>query len=351
MEADVTRCLIDSGHTVEAFAVYDDVFSLVRKLKESAPDIVFNIMESFRGDRSHEPKIPALLDLLGVPYTGSGPEGLYLCKDKPTTKKLLMCNGVKTAPFVVSSRREPLKSFSELRYPVFVKPAAAESSEGIGRKSYARHERAACDRANFIHQQYASDALIEEYIDGRELYVGVIRTEPIIVLPPVELLFTRTPDAVPLFATSSVKWNNQYRKRWGIRSGTPRALPEGAAEEIARIATRTCAALKIRGMARLDLRLAPDGEIYVLEVNSNPPLARDDTLPRAAASVGICYARLIGALVEMAAAGPAEPLAGLSERLCCRFLVPPQQLPQRAPACTCVRASLPAHGTASLSSS
>jgi D-alanine-D-alanine ligase len=301
-EADVMRCLLDVGHEVEAYALYGDVPALMHKLATFEPDVVFNSVEMVRAERGNEPKLAALLDLLGSRYTGSGPVGLGLCKDKPTAKKILAFHGVRTADFVVSERARPLRALRGVIYPVLVKPADREASEGIDRSSYARSQQAALARARYLHRRFHSDALIERFIHGRELHVGALVTKPLTVFPAIELFHDALPGSTPHFATSSTKWNDGYRKRWHVFSNAARPLPPWVQSEIATILAESCAALKIRGAVRLDLRLDADGHLHVLEVNPNPSLGRDDALPRAAASVGICYPRLLSALLRLAIA-------------------------------------------------
>src|SRR5215813_9424134 len=162
-EADVLQCLQRLGHEVETLAVFDDVTQIVEKLRASAPDVVFNLSESFHHDRSHEPNIPALLELMKVPYTGSGPDALLLCKDKALAKKVLTYHHVRLPNFVVSRREHPLRSLKRFKYPAFVKPLSEESSDGISQASFVKTEAEAIERWRFLHQKFECDALIEEY--------------------------------------------------------------------------------------------------------------------------------------------------------------------------------------------
>ena len=160
-EADVLRSLCALGHAVETLAVFDDVVPIVEKVKSFDPDVVFNLTESFHDSRIHEPSIPALLNLLKVPYTGSGPDGLMLCKDKSLAKKIIAYHGVPVAHSVLSARSNPRRKLEGLTFPAFVKPIGHESSDGISRSSFARNEGEALERSRFIHESLASDALIE----------------------------------------------------------------------------------------------------------------------------------------------------------------------------------------------
>src|SRR5882672_3557917 len=188
-EASVIQCLTRLGHDVETLAVFDNVTDIVEKLKAYAPGVVFNLSESFHHDRSHEPNIPALLDLMKVPYTGSGPDALLLCKDKALAKQLLSFHRIRVARFVVSRRERPLRRLKRFTYPAFVKPIGEESSDGIALASLAKTEDEVLERARFLHDRFETDALIEEYVDGRELYLGVLGNKRLTVLPPREIFF------------------------------------------------------------------------------------------------------------------------------------------------------------------
>jgi len=298
-EADVLRCLKRLGHEVETLAVFDNVLDIVNTLGTFAPDVVFNLCESFRDDRAHEPNIPALLDLMKVRYTGAGPDALMLCKDKALAKKLLAFHRVRVARFVVSHKRRPIRKLGKFGYPAFVKPVGEESSDGIAKASFAKNEAEALERARYIHEKLETDALIEEYVDGRELTVGVLGTRRLSVLPPWEIFFGQDPeDDAPRFATSKAKWDEAYRKKWGIRNGPAAALPEAVPTRLAALARKVYQILHIRGVGRIDVRLTPAGEIVVIEANPNPSLASDEDFARAAAAIGLDYDALIQRILD-----------------------------------------------------
>src|SRR6266436_3788270 len=297
-EADVLCCLKRLGHDVETLAVYDNVTAIVEKLKSSAPDVVFNLSESFYHDRAHEPNIPALLELMNVRYTGSGPDALLLCKDKALAKKVLAFHRVRSPHFVVSHRLSPLRRLGRFKYPAFVKPVGEESSDGISQASFVRDEHEAIERTRFIHQKFDSDALIEEYIEGRELYISVLGNRRFTVFPPREIFFEHVPEDVPKFATFHAKWNETYRKKWGITNGAARALPADTEKELRKLTRNVYRLLKIRGFGRLDVRLTANGELFVIEANPNPSLAQDEDFSQAAADAGMGYDALIQAILE-----------------------------------------------------
>ena len=292
--------LLRLGHSVETLAVFDNVSHIVEKLKACAPDVVFNLSESFHQDRAHEPNIPALLELMKVRYTGSGPDALLLCKDKAITKKVLAYHHVRVPGFVVSHRLSPLRRLKRFSFPAFVKPRYEESSDGISKASFARDENEAIERAQFIHQKFDCDALIEEYIEGRELYVSVLGSHKLTVFPPREVFFDNMPADVPRFATYHAKWNDAYRKKWGITNGAARELPPDIEKGLRKLARNVYGWLKIRGCGRLDIRLTPRGELFVIEANPNPALAQDEDFAQSAAAAGMNYDALISAILELA---------------------------------------------------
>jgi D-alanine-D-alanine ligase len=299
-EADVIRALKKLGHEVDTLPVYDDVVGLVEKVRAFAPDVVFNLCESFLNERSHEPNVPALLELLKVPYTGAGPDALLLCKDKALAKTVLVYHRVNVPRFVVSHRRRALRRLSRFRFPAFIKPLGEESSDGIAKASFARTEADTLERIRYIHEKLACDAMVEEYIEGRELYVSVLGNRKLTVLPAQELFFGEMPEDEPKFATFKAKWDGEYRHKWGIRNGPAAPLPEGSDKKLADLTRRIYSLLRIQGFGRIDLRLTPSGEFVFLEANPNPSLACEDDLARSAAAGGVDYETLIQKILDAA---------------------------------------------------
>jgi D-alanine-D-alanine ligase len=300
-EADVLDCLKRLGHEVDTLAAHDNVRDVFEKVDTFKPDVVFNVCESFHADRVHEPSIPALLALMKVRYTGAGPEALMLCKDKALAKKLLSFHKVRVADFVVSRKDHPLRRLRKFSFPAFVKPTNEESSDGISKASFAKNEEEALERARFVHEKLGTDALIEEYIDGRELTIGVLGNTRLTVFPPRELFFGEAPeDGAPKFATAKAKWDDAYRKKWGIHNGPAAPLPEGLEPKLRKIARRAYRVLNIRGLGRIDLRLTSSGEAVVIEANPNPSLGKTDDFVLGAAGVGIEYDALIQKILENA---------------------------------------------------
>jgi D-alanine-D-alanine ligase len=299
-EADVLAALKRLGHEVETLGIFDDVLAIVETVKRFAPDVVFNLTESFHCNRANEPNIPALLELMKVRYTGAKADGLILCKDKVLAKKILLYHRVRVPHFVISPQSRPLKHLRRFVFPAFVKPTGEESSDGIAKASFARSEEEALERARFIHEKFRCDALIEEYIDGRELYLSVMGNNKLTVFPPREIFFEQIPVDEPKFATFKTKWDDAYRKKWGIHNGPARELPPELGEKLARLARKVYRALKVQGLGRIDIRLTAAGEIMVIEANPNPSLAHDEDFAQAAASAGLEYDALVQKILDSA---------------------------------------------------
>lgn len=299
-EADVLTCLQRLGHEVETLPVFNDVSSIIDKLKSFAPDVVFNLTESFHSNRAHEPNVPALLELMKARYTGARPDGLMLCKDKALAKKVLAYHRVRVPHFVISTGSRPLKRLKRFVFPAFVKPIGEESSDGISKASFAKSEEEALERARFIQEKFHCDALIEEYIEGRELYLSVLGNRKLTVFPPREIFFNEVPEDEPKFATYQAKWNDAYRKKWGIQNGPARELPPDLADKLTRLARKVYRVLKIQGFGRIDVRVKPSGEIVTIEANPNPSLAREDDFAQSAAAAGMDYDALIQKILDSA---------------------------------------------------
>lgn len=299
-EADVLTALGKLGHQVETLAVYDDAFAAVKKVRDWAPDVVFNLCESFLNERSHEPNIAALLELLRVPYTGAGPDSIFLCKDKELAKTVLVYHRIKVPRFVVSRKRAPRRTLRRFSFPAFVKPLGEDSSDGIAKASFGRNEKDTIERTRFLHEKLGCDVMIEEYVEGRELYVGVLGNHKMSVLPARELFFGNLPETEPRFATFRAKWDDAYRSKWNIRNGPAAPLPAAIEKSLPEFVRRVSTPLKMRGIGRLDLRLTPDGELVFIEANPNPSLERSDDFASSAAAAGIDYETLIQRILDYA---------------------------------------------------
>lgn len=298
-EYDVTAALRRLGHQVHTVGVGSDLRVVRQAVDTVRPDIVFNLLEEFDGQAVFDQNVVSYLELLGLPYTGCGPRGLMLARDKALAKQILSYHRIRVPDFVVFRRGRAVRRPRRLAFPLFVKSRNEEASLGIAQASIVENDEALRDRVAFIHDRIQTDAIVEQYIDGRELYVGVLGNDRLQVLPVWELVFTKAPDDMPRIATAKVKWDRKYQQRWGIESHAARDLPDGAGERIAGLAKRIYRSLGLIGYARIDLRLTPAGELHVLEANPNPQLALGEDLAESAAVAGLAYEDLLQRIVGL----------------------------------------------------
>jgi D-alanine-D-alanine ligase len=288
------------GHEVRLYGVYDDVKGLIAELDAHPPEIAFNTCESFRQDSAMEFHIPALLDMLGVKYTGSGPDALMLAQNKGLAKKVLAYHGLWSADFTVYPKGQFDIRPSKLRFPLIVKPLTEDASIGIAESSVVKNDEALANRIAYVHEKIGCEALVEEYIEGRELFVGVIGNDKPTVLPPMELDFNKaTSDKLKVYSFKA-KFDSAYRNKWGIQSLFPNDLKKETIATIEEITLTAYRALGLRDYGRLDLILAPDEAVYVLEVNPNPNIAEDEDLPNAAKQIGLSYTDFAERIIKFA---------------------------------------------------
>lgn len=300
-EKDVCRAIKKLGLELFVHGVFDETVALWQRLAEIKPDVVFNLCETFRGDRSHEGDIASILELANIPYTGSQPAALHLCKDKGATKKIVVWDGVRVPAFKVYSKDEFQFERFEATFPLIVKPLNREASEGIAKASIVDSWDACRERASWVAHKLQSDVIVEEYIHGRELYVGVISSGGSTkALPPRELFFDKLDKEEPMVATYKAKWDSKYRARWGISTGRVGPLPEAVLQRLKEESVRVFCSLGLDGYARMDWRLNSAGELVFLEANPNPALSQDDDFALAAKSADISYGELIARLIESA---------------------------------------------------
>jgi D-alanine-D-alanine ligase len=297
----VARTLRKLGHRVSVLGVYGDVKRLITGLSRRKPDLVFNLMEMFGENVFGDIPVTGLLDLLGLDYTGSGPGELYLSQDKGLTKKLLAFEDILYPRFAVFSRDTAFETGGNLRMPLFVKPLRSDASLGIGGKSLVQDWTGLMERVTAIRREVDDAALAEEFIDGREFYVGVIGNSQPKALPPVEIDFTGFPEGVPKVMDSKAKWDERSKEYKGTRSVLAQ-LPDELRARLQKVAVDAYRALRVRDYGRVDIRLTDTGDIYVLEVNASCYLEKNSEFAMAAAAAGMDYPRLIERIVDLAVA-------------------------------------------------
>jgi len=291
-EYDVTSTLHDLGHDVRGLGVKDDLGVIRQATNDFKPHIAFNLLEAFHEVGAFDQNVVALLELLRLPYTGCNPRGLVLSRDKALSKKLLAYHRIPVPDFAVFRRGRAIKRPKRLQLPLIVKSLTQEASIGISQASVVNDEEKLVERVKFIHNSIGTDAIAERYIDGRELYVGVIGNERLQVLPVWELRFTKMPEDVKRIATERVKWSDRYQTKHGITMGAAN-IPDTLAAQIQRVAKRVYRTLELSGYARVDIRLDEDDRFYVLEANPNPQIAFGEEFADSAERAGLKYDALI----------------------------------------------------------
>jgi D-alanine-D-alanine ligase len=305
-EYDVVSTLRKAGHEVRCIGVLDSLTELRALVAEWKPEIVFNLLEEFDGIVTYDQHVVAFLELLRQPYTGCNPRGLLLARDKPLCKQLLSYHRIPSPNFVVARRGTKLKIPSKLKYPLFVKSATEDASLGIAQASIVEDAAKLRERVEFVHDQVQSDALIEEYIEGREVYVGMIGNDRITRLPLWEMEFGSLGDKSATIATRKVKWDKRYQAKHGITTREAKDLPPAVVARLDKLSRRIFRALGLSGYARMDFRVTPAGDVYVLEANPNPNLAAEEDLAQAALAAEISYPELLERILTLGTTYQAE---------------------------------------------
>ena len=299
IEKDVKNTLIKLGHEVIPYGIHDDIDPFLKLVKEQKPDLVFNMSEAFLGKRDFEPNLTSLMQLVGVPFTGAGPMSLQLCKDKGLTKVILDYHQVKIPKFVVAKKsRSFAAALKGFPFPAFIKPLDLESSEGISQNSFVKNEKEAIARVKFIHDRLGADAIIEEFIDGREVYVSILGNENLKVFPARELFFKQKAEDEPKFATYKSKWDQAYRKKWGIDTAFADEFSEPMQKKLNDVCKKIYRLLGIQGFGRIDLRIKGE-DIYFIEANPNPSIGKKEDYALSANKAGVDYEELIAKIVSL----------------------------------------------------
>ncbi|HYH06018.1 MAG TPA: ATP-grasp domain-containing protein [Thermoanaerobaculia bacterium] len=292
--------LRDLGHEASTFAI-DGRSQTLTKLNRTQADLFFNLVESYAGDDTMEMHFAAYLDLIGKRYTGAGPQGSYLAMDKSVAKMIMRYHELYT-PYSAVVNKGRVEHAQDIRFPVIVKPAAEDASKGIDAASVVNSLKELLERIAYVHEEFQSPALLEEYIEGREIYAAVIGNEKPEALPLVELDLSKLPENMPKIAGYEVKFDVTTEAYKVTKSAPARNLDEETTERIQQTAVTAFRALKLRDYARIDLRLAENGKVYVIEANPNPWLDPAAEFAMAAKESGRSYTQTIGEIVELAMA-------------------------------------------------
>lgn len=297
-EYDVISTLESLGHDVCVFGVYKNLEQLIIKINEYAPDIVFNLLEEYAGDVNKDYHVVALLEMLNIPYTGCSSKNLMMARDKSLTKKVLTHHKIKTPQFqVIVKDQKNYKISEKLEYPCIVKCLHEEASKGIGQSSVVLSEEKLRQRVEFIHTSIGDDAIVEEFIEGREFFVGVIGGHRPQVLPVWELFFENSENPEKQFYTNRAKFNEEHRKKLGVRTGVAK-LSASEEKNIQKMCLKIYQCLGLNGHARIDLRMSKKGVCSVLEVNTNPNIGIHDEFALSAQHKNISYSGLLSKILR-----------------------------------------------------
>ena len=297
-EKDVLTALGTLGYNTEHLAIFDDLDLLRQKVESFAPDILFNLVDQFKNNRGFDRNIVSLFEMQGLPFTGCGAIGLTLCKHKGISKKILSYHGIHVPNFVVIPRGQRIARPKQLKFPLLVKPVKEEASYGISQASFVETDDQFRERVAFIHEKHDEDVIAEEYIVGRELYASLMGNVRLTVFPIRELIFGEVPPNEPRIATYRAKWDEEYRKRWGLQNQFADTLDPALVAQIEETCKRIYRLLAIDGYARIDLRLTEANELYFIEANPNPILAEDEDFAVSAGKAGLPYPQLIDRIIR-----------------------------------------------------
>jgi len=300
MEYDVLATLQDLGHEVHSIGLEDDFAPLREALQEVRPQVVFNLLMHFHEAGIYDSAVVGWLELNRQPYTGCNPRGLLVANDKALCKKVLSYHRIRAPRFLSVPRGKRVPRLPKrLEFPLFVKSRSEHSSMGIAQASIVRDAEQLRERVEFIHRNVGTGALCEQYIEGRELTIGVLGNQRLETGPVFELNLEGLPEGAPKIVTSRMKWDVAYQKQVGLRSAPAQGLSKEKCREIDRLARRIYRALGLSGFARIDMRMDPEGRIWILEANPNPDLCFGEDFAESFESVGYDYPSLIQKIINL----------------------------------------------------
>jgi D-alanine-D-alanine ligase len=302
-EWDVVRTLRELGHETQPLGVQDELRPIRTALDEFKPDIVFNLLEEFHGNVLYDQNVVSFLELLQCPYTGCNPRGLMIAREKSLGKKLLLYHRIRVPAFHVFPFDRKVRRPRALSFPLIVKSLTEHASLGISMNSVVNSDEELAERVAFVHRRIKTDAIAEHFIEGREIYVGVIGNDRLTALPPRELIFSKAKPDAPLIATEKAKHDLAYQQRHGIEQLAAKDLPPAVEASIGHLSKRIYRILGITGYARLDYRLSPDGQLWLLEANPNPEIASGEEFASSAQEAGIDYPALLQRILTLGLRG------------------------------------------------
>jgi D-alanine-D-alanine ligase len=299
-EYDVVTGLREQGHAVEPLGLYDDLAPLRQAIQNFKPHIAFNLLEEFHGQPMLDQNVVSYLELVRMPYTGCNPRGLMIARDKALSKTILHHHRIRVPRFaVVPASRKLKRKPARLEYPIIVKSQVEEASLGIAEASVVNNDEKLAERIEFMHATVGTNLILEQYVDGRELYVGVLGNVRLRTLPVWELEMGQLRSDAPRIATRQAKWNRKFQERRGIEIGPARDLPPEVERLLVKTTKRVYRLLQLSGYARVDFRLDAQGRPYVLEANPNPDIGYGEEFAEAAEAAGIDYGPLLDRILAV----------------------------------------------------
>ncbi len=297
-EFDVISHLDKMGHEVRTLGVYSELAVIREAVNSFKPKLVFNLLEEFDGNVLFDQHIVSFLELLKIKYTGCGPRGLMLSRDKALAKKILTYHRIPNAKFQVFSRKKKVKINSKLNYPVIVKCLYEDASLGLSNASVVNSAEKAIERVQYLHKKYETEVIVEEFIEGKEVYVGIVGNSRLDVLPILELKFNNVDEPEKEIYSEKAKWSKQYREKKGVDVAKA-SLDSVLEKKIINVAKKAYIRLGLNGIARIDMRVSENGIPFVIEANPNPNLAIDDEIAKAWSLSGRKYTELLKKLINL----------------------------------------------------
>jgi D-alanine-D-alanine ligase len=302
-EYDVCSTLQQLGHEVKALGVQDELHPIRDAVEEFKPDVAFNLLEEFQGNVLFDQNVVSLLELLRVPYTGCNPRGLIISREKALSKKLLVYHRIRVPAFHAFPMGLKVKRPRQLGFPLIVKSLTEHSSLGISKASIVHDDAELAERVKFIHRRVKTDAIAEQFIEGREVYVAVLGNDRLTALPARELVIESEHSDAPTIATEKVKHDLQYQERHGIEQKPAVDLLPAVESALPHLSKRIYRILGLSGYARIDYRVGPEGSIWCLEANPNPEISMGEEFASAALQAGISYPELLQRLLNLGLKG------------------------------------------------
>ncbi len=299
-EKTILKTLTSQGHNVRLLGLHSKLEPLLNAVEENKPDVIFNLADVFKQNTHFDKNIASILELLEIPFTGASPINLMICNDKALSKKILSYHRIKVPQFYTFYRNHKIKHVKRLKLPCIVKPLSEEASRGISQASVVDNDEALTERVKFIHDSLNRDAIAEEYIEGREFYVGVLGSKRVQALPLREMYFGDLPEDEPRIATYKAKWDEKYRRKWKLLNRPATGLTPELTKKAQDVCKRAYKALNMKCYARFDIRITDKDQIYIIEPNANPNLQPFDEFARAAEKAGITYDKLVEKVLNLA---------------------------------------------------